>query len=54
VAGRDRAALDKLAQSTPLKRVIEPEEVAAAIMACITHLTATTGARIVVDGGRFL
>jgi len=54
VAGRDRAALEKLAQSTPLKRVIEPDEVAAAIMACITHLTATTGARIVVDGGRFL
>ena len=54
VAGRDRAALAKIAQSTPLRRVIEAEEVALAVMACITHLTATTGARIVVDGGKFL
>ena len=54
VAGRDRAALEKIAQNTPLKRVIEPEDVARAVMACITHLTASTGARIIVDGGRFL
>jgi len=54
VAGRDRAALGKIAQATPLKRVIEPEDVAAAIMACITHLRASTGANIIVDGGRFL
>ena len=54
VAGRDRAQLEKAAQSTPLKRVIEPEDVASAILACITHLTSTTGARIIVDGGRHL
>jgi 3-oxoacyl-[acyl-carrier protein] reductase len=54
VAGRDRAALEKLAQATPLKKVIEPADVAAAVMACVTHLTATTGTRIIVDGGRFL
>jgi 3-oxoacyl-[acyl-carrier protein] reductase len=54
VAGRDRAALEKIAQSTPLKRVIEPEEVAATIMACVLHLRASTGAKIIVDGGRFL
>ena len=54
VAGRDRAALEKIAQNTPLKRVVEPEDVARAVMACVTHLTATTGARIIVDGGRFL
>lgn len=54
VAGRDRAALEKMAQSTPLKRVIEPEDVSRAVMACVTHLRATTGARIVVDGGKFL
>lgn len=54
VAGRDRAALEKIAAMTPLKRVVEPEDVARAVMACVTHLTATTGARIVCDGGRFL
>ena len=54
VAGRDRSALAKIAQTTPLQRIIEPDEVALAVMACITHLTATTGVRIVVDGGKFL
>ena len=54
VAGRGRDQLEKIAQLTPLKRVVEPEDVARAVMACITHLRATTGARIIVDGGRFL
>jgi 3-oxoacyl-[acyl-carrier protein] reductase len=54
VAGRDRAALEKVAERTPLKRVVEPEDIACAILACVTHLTVATGSRIVVDGGRFL
>jgi 3-oxoacyl-[acyl-carrier protein] reductase len=54
VAGRDRAALEKIAQSTPLRRVVEPEDVAGAIMACIVNLRASTGSRLIVDGGRFL
>lgn len=54
VAGRDRAALEKIAEKTPLRRVVEPEHVAKAVLACITHLKMTTGARIIVDGGRFL
>ncbi|MEG8222636.1 SDR family NAD(P)-dependent oxidoreductase [Sphingomonas sp. HH69] len=54
VAGRDRAALEKLAEMTPLKRVIEPEDVARTVLACVTHLRATTGTRIICDGGRFL
>jgi 3-oxoacyl-[acyl-carrier protein] reductase len=54
VAGRDRAALEKIAQSTPLRRVVEPEDVAAAIMACIVNLRASTGSKLIVDGGRFL
>jgi 3-oxoacyl-[acyl-carrier protein] reductase len=52
VAGRDRAALEKIGTSAALKRVIEPEDVATAIMACVTGLKTTTGARIVIDGGR--
>jgi 3-oxoacyl-[acyl-carrier protein] reductase len=54
VAGRDRAALEKAATGTPLRRVVEPEDVAQAVMACVTHLRASTGTRIVVDGGRHL
>lgn len=54
VPGRDRTALEAGAKATPLKRVIEPDDVASAIVACITHLKASTGSRIVVDGGRHL
>jgi len=54
VAGRDRAALEKGAKSTPLQRVVEPEDVARAVLACVTHLKASTGTRILVDGGRHL
>ena len=54
VPGRDRAALEKVAASTPLKKIIQPEDVARAIMACITGLKTSTGVKIVIDGGRFL
>ena len=54
VQGRDRAALGSGAKSTPLKRVVEPGDVAAAVLACVTHLTVSTGTTIVVDGGRHL
>jgi 3-oxoacyl-[acyl-carrier protein] reductase len=54
VAGRGRPQLEKIAQTTPLKRVAEAQDIARAIMACVTHLKLTTGARIVTDGGRFL
>jgi 3-oxoacyl-[acyl-carrier protein] reductase len=54
VAGRGRDALEKIAAGTPLKRVVEPNDIADAIMACVTHLKASTGIRIVVDGGRHL
>lgn len=52
VPGRDRAALEKIAAGTPLQHVIEPEDVARAILACVTGLKTSTGARIVIDGGR--
>lgn len=54
VAGRGRPELEKIAAGAPMKRVTEPEDVALAIMACITHLPMSTGGRIIVDGGRFL
>ncbi len=54
VAGRGLPQLEKIAQATPLKKIVQPEDVARAILACVTHLKVTTGAVITCDGGRFL
>jgi 3-oxoacyl-[acyl-carrier protein] reductase len=54
VPGRGADFNEKVAAATPLKRVGQPEEIAAAILACATHLTFSTGSTIVVDGGRAL
>ena len=54
VPGRDRAASEKLAASTPLKRLTSPEDVADAILACATSLGFSTGSILQVDGGRHL
>lgn len=37
---------------TPLNRIAQPEDVAAAVLAVATHLTFSTGCIIPVDGGR--
>ncbi|WEK02312.1 MAG: SDR family NAD(P)-dependent oxidoreductase [Candidatus Sphingomonas phytovorans] len=54
VPGRTADALQGAAAKTPLKRLMEPEEVAWAALAAVTHLRMATGTRIVVDGGRHL
>jgi 3-oxoacyl-[acyl-carrier protein] reductase len=54
VAGRGRPQLEKIAEGTPLKRVVEPEDIARTVMACITHLKVSTGTKIIADAGRFL
>ncbi|MBS7777534.1 SDR family oxidoreductase [Acidovorax sp. CCYZU-2555] len=54
VGGRSRAELEKKAAQTPLGRVVAPEDVAQAVLACVTHLRTSTGARIVIDGGHSL
>jgi 3-oxoacyl-[acyl-carrier protein] reductase len=54
VAGRDAAFNAKAAQTIPLKRVAEADDVARAILACATLLTYSTGSIILVDGGRML
>ena len=38
--------------ATPLKRVVQADEAAQAIMAAVTHLTSSTGIAIPVDGGK--
>lgn len=54
VPGRGAEQNAKIAPSIPLKRVATPEDVAAAILACATHLGYSTGGIIEVDGGRRL
>ncbi|WP_206996080.1 SDR family NAD(P)-dependent oxidoreductase [Trinickia mobilis] len=54
VPGRSADFNDKVAGSTPLGRIGSPEDIAAAIEACATHLKFSTGVTIVVDGGRRL
>jgi 3-oxoacyl-[acyl-carrier protein] reductase len=54
VPGRGPDFNEKVSASTPLKRIATPDDIAAAIVACATHLGYSTGAIIVVDGGRAL
>jgi 3-oxoacyl-[acyl-carrier protein] reductase len=54
VAGRSLDTLKKLAAESPLRRVVEPDDVARTIMGCVLYLGTSTGVRIVCDGGRFL
>jgi len=54
VAGRSRAEIAQKAAQTPLGRVVTPEDVASAVLACAMHLKTATGSRIVIDGGHVL
>ncbi|MGZ3408817.1 MAG: SDR family NAD(P)-dependent oxidoreductase [Xanthobacteraceae bacterium] len=54
VAGRSLDTLKKLAAESPLKHLVEPEDVAQTIMGCVLYLKNSTGVRIVCDSGRFL
>lgn len=51
VAGRTREELEKKAAATPLGRVVTPDDVAQAVLACAAQLRTATGTRIVIDGG---
>jgi 3-oxoacyl-[acyl-carrier protein] reductase len=54
VPGRGADFNEKMAATTPLRRVGSPQDVAAAVEALATTLRFVTGTRIVVDGGRHL
>ena len=54
VPGRTEEMMARAAAGTPLKRAIEAEDVALAVISCVTHLTHTTGSIISVDAGRHL
>jgi 3-oxoacyl-[acyl-carrier protein] reductase len=54
VPGRSADFNDKVANTTPLRRIGSADDIAQAIEACATQLTFSTGTTIVVDGGRRL
>ena len=54
VPGRGADFNDKVSASTPLKRIGEAQDIAAAITACATMLGYSTGHIVQVDGGRAL
>jgi 3-oxoacyl-[acyl-carrier protein] reductase len=54
VPGRTTAMVEKVAATTPLKRVVQADEVAQAVMAAVVNLTASTGWIIPVDGGKLV
>lgn len=54
VPGRTREALEKVAEKLPLGRVTTPDDVARAVIACISNLTSSTGIILPVDEGRHL
>ena len=54
VPGRSEEAMLKAAMATPLKRQIEAQDVALAVLSCVTHLKFTTGSIVNVNGGGHL
>jgi 3-oxoacyl-[acyl-carrier protein] reductase len=51
VPGRTREDIHTRGAATPIGRAVTPEDVARAVLACITHLRTATGTRIIIDGG---
>ena len=54
VPGRTREQLEKTAERLPLAHVTTPDDVARAVVACVVHLTSSTGIVVPVDEGRHL
>jgi 3-oxoacyl-[acyl-carrier protein] reductase len=54
VPGRTTAMVERVAATTPLKRVVQADEVAQAVIAAVVNLTSTTGWIIPVDGGKLV
>lgn len=54
VAGRTHAQLEAMAEKMPLKKITSADDVARAVLACVTHLTSSTGIVVPVDEGRHL
>jgi 3-oxoacyl-[acyl-carrier protein] reductase len=54
VPGRTEEMMMRTAMASPMKRQIEADDVALAVLSCVTHLKFTTGSIINVNGGAHL
>jgi 3-oxoacyl-[acyl-carrier protein] reductase len=54
VPGRTTEMVERAAQRTPLRRVVQADEVAQTVVAAVTLMTATTGSILLVEGGSLL
>jgi 3-oxoacyl-[acyl-carrier protein] reductase len=54
VPGRGHDAVAAQAATTPLRVIVQPNDIAAAVLAAVTHLRVATGTTILVDGGKHL
>ena len=54
VPGRTEEAMLRAAMATPMKKQIEADDVALAVLSCVTHLKFTTGSIVNVNGGGHL
>lgn len=54
VAGRDREAVAAQAVTTPLRVLVDADDVAVSILGAVTHLRISTGTTLVIDGGKHL
>ncbi|MDT7564631.1 MAG: 3-oxoacyl-[acyl-carrier protein] reductase [Pseudonocardiales bacterium] len=54
VPGRDREAIAAQARATPLRILVDPDDVAVSVLGAITHLRLATGSVVLVDGGLHL
>ena len=54
VPGRSEETMLKVAMASPLKKQTEAEDVALAVISCVTHLTHTTGSIVTVNAGSHL
>lgn len=51
VPGRDHAAVAEQARSTPLRILVDPDDVAVSVVGAITHFRLATGTTFLIDGG---
>lgn len=54
IPGRTQEGFLRDIAQSPLKTICQPDEVAMAVLAAVTHLRLTTGSTILVDGGSHL
>lgn len=54
VPGRTTEMVERAAQRTTLKRVVQADEVAQTVLAAVTLMTASTGSILLVEGGSLL